>query len=103
MAMKVAGKATEDLAEVRGVVDSLLRARLGGSGLRDIQVATGEDHDGDEVLYVDVYFDLTEPLEPSLFHDLTTLLREALQRQGEERFPHLRYHFHDQQQVAGWT
>lgn len=92
-----------DTDAVAQQVVKVLRQHLHEVHLRDVQVSTGLDHDGDEVLYIDVYFDLSAPLDASHFHNLTSLVREALQASGESRFPHLRYHFHAQQKVAGWT
>ena len=84
-------------------IKALLMERLAAVGLRHVEVTAGVDFEGDDVLYVDAFFDLIEPpLDPSRFHFLTTLLREAIEPLGESRFPHLRYHFHEDQKVAGW-
>lgn len=89
--------------EIRQAVSAVLTDRLGSMGLRNVEVQVGHDHDGDEVLLVDGYFDLTDrALEPSRFYALTTALREVLEPHGESRFPHIRYHFHERQKVAGW-
>lgn len=84
-------------------VSTVLRGHLKGVSLRNVQVSSGVDHDGDDVLNIDVFFDLSDPLDTSRFHNLTSLAREALLAQGETRFPHLRYHFDERQKVAGWT
>ncbi len=84
-------------------IKTLLAERLATVGLRHVDVTPGVDFEGDDVLYVDAFFDLTEPpLDPARFHFLTTVLREAIEPLGESRFPHLRYHFHENQKVAGW-
>jgi hypothetical protein len=90
-------------SELRKTVLSVLERRLQTLGFQRLELVAGEDYEGDDVLYIDLYFDLIEPaLDPELFNFLTTELREALQRIGEYRFPHLRYHFDERQKVAGW-
>lgn len=89
--------------EIKQVVRTVLADRLGSMGLREVEVQAGHDHDGDEVLLVDGYFDFTDKaLDPTCFYALTTVLREVLEQHGESRFPHIRYHFHERQKVAGW-
>ncbi len=84
-------------------ITTLLTERLAWVGLRHVEVTAGVDFEGDDVLYVDAFFDLIEPpLDPARFHFLTTELREAIEPLGETRFPHLRYHFQEDQKVAGW-
>lgn len=85
----------------RDIIDNVLREQVGAYGFRDANVSVGYDHDGDEVLFVDVYYDLMDrPVEPSAFYGLTAAIRGALQQEGESRFPHVRNHFNERQQVA---
>lgn len=89
------------LAEVRDVVDAVLREQVGAWGFRGAEVRSGLDHDGDEVLIIDAYYDRTEaPVNALLFYGLTRKVREALREHGEFRFPHIRNHFDESQQVA---
>lgn len=60
----------------------------------------GLDHDGDPVLYVDLTFALVERgVDPNVLIQSTPAVRRALWAIGERRYPHLRYHFHDDQRV----
>lgn len=89
--------------EVKRAIEAVLADRLGAMGLSKVEVHAGHDHDGDAVLLVDGYFDLTDKaLDPTRFYALTTALREVLEQHGESRFPLIRYHFHERQKVAGW-
>jgi len=89
--------------EVQQVIRDVLTDKLGAHGLRSVEARVGYDQEEDEALFVDVYFALTEKaLDPTRFHGLITVLRDALEAQGEYRFPYMRYHFDEKQQVAGW-
>lgn len=91
----------ETLENARAVVNEILRERLARYGFREAEVTLGYDHDGDEALFIDAHYDLkNEPLPPRIFYGLTGVIRNALQEQGEPRFPHLRNHFDERQQVA---
>lgn len=92
-----------DLVDVQNAVERVLREQLGDSGFQKVQVKVGQDHDDDEILYVDAYFDLQAQVDPERFYGLTTAVRGALELLNEFRFPHLRYHFPEGQKVAGWS
>jgi len=90
-------------ADAAQALERVLRQRLASAGLKRVEAEAGQDFEGDEALYLDLYFDLVEPeLDPEPFNFLTTELRETLESFGERRFPHLRYHFDARQKVAGW-
>lgn len=94
---------SEPQTPLRDLILALLQPRLRGFGFKGLEVTPGEDYEGDQALYIDLYFDLVQPaLDPEPFHFLTTAVREALESQGDDRFPHLRYHFDEQQKVVGW-
>jgi len=101
--MDVIERLDHDLVDVQRAVESVLREQLGNSGLQKVKVKAGQDHDGDEILYVDAYFDLQAQVDPERFYGLTTAVRRALEPLSEFRFPHLRYHFPEDQKVAGWS
>ena len=88
--------------EIRETVRRVMKEQLGEVGLQETRVEAGWDHDGDSALFVDAYFQLSEkPLDPAAFFPLTRYLLEALAEHGEERFPYIRYHFDENQKVAG--
>ena len=89
-------------SEVREAVGRVLQEHLAVYGLEEATVETGWDHDGDPALFVDAYFRLSEtPVDPQTVYPLTRYLREELATVGEERFPYIRYHFDENQKVAG--
>ena len=64
-------------------------------------VYPGRDHDDDPVIFIDARYDLIEePIELDSALGLVGALRDALESLGETRFPHVRHHFDDRQQVA---
>jgi hypothetical protein len=82
-------------------VQEFLRRRLNQYGFERADVHAGEDHSGDPALFIDAYYRLTnEPLERELLVHLLTELRGLLLNRGERRFPHMRHHFDEKQQVA---
>lgn len=88
---------------IQDAVDLLLRERLAPYGYDHVEVAVGEDHDGDEVLRIDVYHRLSEtPIDSRVVYSLRQSVRELLDELGEERHPLIRHHFHEDQTVAGW-
>jgi hypothetical protein len=89
--------------EAERAVNEALRERLSGHGFERATVVADEDHDGTEVLYVDVDFGLTDtPVDPNMVVGLTQIVREALATVGETRYPIVRHHFDARQKVAGW-
>lgn len=83
-------------AAIRDAVEPILR----NQGLKGIKVIPGLDHDGDPVLYVEMKFQLVEPgVDPKVLIHCGPAVRRALWAVGERRFPHLRYDFHEHQQV----
>lgn len=93
--------ASADTIRLSDTVNRVLRERVGNYGFRGADVRVDYDHEGDEVVVIDAYFDLTDKaLDPRLFYGLTGVVREALQAEGESRFPHIRNHFDERQQVA---
>ena len=82
-------------------VMQVLAEQLGPAQLEQVDVRVGQDHDGDSVIFVDVYHTLTEAaFEPRQIYRLTRLLRQCLTNFGEQRHPHIRHHFHEKQRVA---
>ncbi len=89
--------------EAQRAVSQALEARLKGQGFERATVVADEDCDGTEVLYVDVYFTLTEtPVDPHVVTELPQIVRKALEEVEETRYPLVRHHFDERQRVAGW-
>jgi hypothetical protein len=82
-------------------VNRVLSERVGEYGFTHATVYVGYDHDGDEALFIDAYYDHTErEIDPTAFYGLTSVVRAALDRIGEYRFPYIRHHFDAHQRVA---
>ena len=82
-------------------IERILRKRMGSYGFERVAVSTGVDHDGDEVLFIDAeYKYLKRPIDVRATVGLTNELRDALERLGEDRFPHVRHRFDDRQSTA---
>ena len=87
--------------KVRKAVEEVLRDRLADYGYTGVNVAPGQDRDGDPVLLVDVrYKALDKPIASKETFGLVTAIRQQLARIGETRFPHIRHHFDEQQKIA---
>ena len=89
-------------AEVTRKIRRLLKQEVGQFGLRSIEMKLGEDHDGDPVLFIDVWYDLTPTRVDTMrvartsgkLHDLARSVKLV-------SFPFLRHHFDDAQKVVG--
>lgn len=89
-------------AEVEKTIPDDLQELLSSQGLKGVLVNPGLDHDGNPVLFVHLKFRLVEHrIDPNLLSPSTISVRRALWKIGERRFPHLRYDFHDDQQILG--
>ena len=80
------------------LIKSTVRESMLPFGFRSVDVRVGEDHDGDEVIFVEAEYDLTDtPVDSAVTGALTTKLRDRLWERGETRFPHIRHKFHERQ------
>ena len=74
---------------------------MGPFGYLGADVHAGRDHDDDPVIFIEARYALSEvPIDSKVAFGLVGALRDALESYGESRFPHLRHHFDDRQQVA---
>jgi hypothetical protein len=86
---------------VKRTIERILRERLSPFGLARTDIRSGVDHDGDDVIFVDAYYELVDrAVEPKSIYGLESLLRDALAKLGETRFPHVRHHFDEHQKIA---
>lgn len=85
---------------VRKVIEETISESMAVYGLRDINIHSGTDHDGDPVLFIEAAYDLTDtPVDPAITASLTSKLRDRLWEHGETRFPHIRHKFDEAQRV----
>lgn len=76
---------------------------MSGFEVRSVEIAAGEDHDGDPVLFVEVNHDLSgTPVDPRILSSLVVQIRNELAEAGETRFPLIRHHFAEKQKVVGF-
>jgi len=86
---------------VNEAIQRLLRERLNQYGFERADIRADRDHSGDPGLFIDVFYRLSrEPLQTAFTLNLLTELRRLLMSKGEDRFPYLRHHFDERQQVA---
>ena len=90
--------------KVIGAIEAVLKARMGRFGFKRASVRAGEDQDGDPVLRIDAEYNYSEkPIDVRATYGLTTEVRDALEKLGEERFPYIRHHFDERQQTAKYA
>lgn len=90
--------------KVISTIEAVLKARMGRFGFTRASVRAGEDHDGDPVLRIDAEYTYSEkPIDVRATYGLTTELRDALEKVGEDRFPHIKHHFDERQQTAKYA
>jgi hypothetical protein len=90
--------------ELRNEIRQLVRAKLGKLRIRDVEIRPGYDYDGDQVIYVDVYYELSDQaIDPEVTLEALVALKNGLSRAGEDRFPYLRHHFDEHQKVKGFA
>ena len=90
----------DDVA-INKVVEPILRKYLADWGFEKSSVRSGEDHDGDAVLFVEVDFlPGQEPVGAEAALRAIATIRDALAAEGESRFPHLRYRYPDDEEFA---
>jgi len=86
---------------VSAEIQRLLRERLNRYGFERAVINSGSDHTGDPALFIDAYYHLAgEPVKTIEILHFLTELRNVLVSKGERRFPYLRHHFDERQQVA---
>jgi hypothetical protein len=87
--------------EIEAIVYVVLSERVGVYGFDGATVRAGLDHDGEEALFIEARYKLTEnEIEAGAFYGLTSALRGALAETGEDRFPYIRHRFDERQRVA---
>src|SRR5205823_2011329 len=92
-----ASKRAPDPAVVEAI-QQILREKLSSFGYRGATIVPGEDHDGDPVLFVEAEYELSEvPVDSTKTLEAQVEVWNKLTELGEERFPHVRHHFHDDQ------
>jgi hypothetical protein len=80
--------------QIAAVAERVLRPRLGPLGLDRVAVAVGRDHDGDPAIFVHVHYGRGSAVPSGqMLSDAHGALHEALQAEGEERFPYLDHRF----------
>lgn len=101
--VKMSGNGETDRVARKAIeaVERVLKERMGPFGFQGAKVDPGWDHDGDPVLFIEARYNLSDrPIDAGVTFGLLRALREALEAAGETRFPHIRHHLDEQQQVA---
>jgi hypothetical protein len=88
--------------KVKAAIERILRANLSRYGFVGATIEPREDHDGDPAIFVDAQYQLSdEPVDSRVTLATLSMLRDRLINLGEDRFPYLRHHFAEGQQVLG--
>ena len=86
---------------IQGEIKTLLRQRLEKFGFDRAEIHEGHDSSGDPALFIDAYYHLSrQPVETMEILRLLTDIRNTLVHMGETRFPYVRHHFDEKQEVA---
>ena len=98
-AMAAAGKIS---AEITHKIRRFLKQEVGHYALCSVEMKVGEDHDGDPVLFIDAWYDLSPTRvdtkqvvrTSARLHDLARGMKLTI-------FPYLRHHFDEAQKIVG--
>lgn len=73
-----------------GIIDAVLREKLGSYGFDHAEVKADVDHDGEPALFIDAVLKPNSQLvEGKIYSEAIGALSSALLRLGERRFPYL--------------
>lgn len=85
---------------VRSAVREAIERRF-GYPLEYLEVVADEDSSGDPILRIEAGHPFRErAVDMGLAYGLIGEVRDALEQEGEYRFPLIRHHFHEDQAVA---
>ena len=83
-----------NIDQIAAIAEEVLRPQLGPAGLDRVEVVPGRDHDGDPALFITAYYRPGSGVPSGeVLSNSHGALHEALQREGEERFPYLDHRF----------
>lgn len=86
-----------NLDEVKALTEKTLSTQLGAYGFDHVDVEAGKDHDEDDALFMVAKYRSGSSLPGGdALVEALTLLRNKLQRAGEERFPYLTHQLEDE-------
>ena len=78
--------------QIHRLVDPILKRSLGGHGYESVVVRSGEDHDGEQALFVEIFFGPSDPAwTGSKANSTQGELWSALRDSNESRFPYVRF------------
>ena len=84
--------------EVRAAIETIIQEKLKGYDLESVSIEPGEDHDGDEAIFIELQYKLdTKPFDSSLPGSIRTELSNKLVHLGEFRYPYTSYRLIDGQ------
>lgn len=87
-------------SEIVELIKGTVQESMGPFGLKAVNVQSGEDHDGDPVIFVEAEYDLSDtPIDTAVTAKLTSILRDRLWAADERRFPHIRHKFDEKQKI----
>jgi hypothetical protein len=85
---------------VRRVIQAAVDDVLKPYALRQTTIQSGQDHDGDPVIYVHIYVDRNDvPVDIPRVASLNDRIWREVEDLGEGRFVHVRHHWADDQPI----
>lgn len=88
--------------EVIAAIDKIVRPAMAPFGFKKLKVRADEDHDGDPILAVEVFYSSDDvPIDTKVVAGLVAKVQDRLLQMGEERFAHIHHHFSDRRKVVG--
>ncbi|HEY8564250.1 MAG TPA: hypothetical protein VIL65_02030 [Beijerinckiaceae bacterium] len=83
--------------QIAAVAEKALRPLLGPHGLQQIDVRSGEDHDGEPSLFLAARYKAGSRVpRGDVLLEALGVVQEALRGSGENRFPYLDHRFADE-------
>lgn len=90
--------------EIAKAIEETVAPAMRRMGYQGLRMEEGENHAGEPVIWVHVdYAAEGDPIDSKVTADLVYRLRLRLLALDEERFPHIRHHFDEQQKVLGYA
>ena len=87
-------------ADTRALIEPVVGKHSYGHRIEVRNVQIEIDHEGEENLLLDLHFEYSKlPVDPGKTIDMRHAIGVALQENNDYRFPYIKYHFDDKQEI----
>ena len=84
--------------DVVATINEILHAQLDAIGFVSADIREDEDHDGEPILRIVIHYaKIGNEVDPTPTFSLARHIKDAIRPLGEDRFPHFRHLFPDDQ------